>query len=311
MSKDQFIVTSMKRNQKVYIVIAVFNRVQRTLSLIRSLTKQTYNNYEIILVDDGSTDNTEEMVREYYPEVVLIKGNGNWWWAGSVNRGIEYARIRCNIRDDYLLHVNNDVVIEDKNFLREIIEIQNKFPNSIVVPRTILRGSNIEYPVGVYFYWHKAKSFMVSELDVEDTGNYKEMDALFTKTILFPFRVFDEIGFLNASRYPQYQGDVDFTYRAHKKGFALIKANTISIHNFNSDSDSGIQFKNEISFYELLQTLFSIRSSQNIIKNIQFIMDHCPRKYRIRNSLYFTVKTIIGSMRKYWLLQKMHTLLRK
>ncbi len=295
----------MKKPPKVFIVIAVYNRAQRTLQLIRSIYKQTYRNIEIILVDDGSTDNTFSIVRNNYPRVTIIQGTGEWWWAGSLNRGIDHAMQLCDKVNDFLLHVNNDVLLDDINFIKKIVSIQRRIPDSIVVPKTILHETNEEFPAGVYFFWENAKKFMVPELDIRSDQKYQELDALFTKTILIPFSVFMSIGLLDEKRYPQYQGDVDFTYRARKKGYKLIKANDISICNYNYESDSGVHFKDELSLLDIVKILFSTRSSSNIIKNIQFIMQHCPRKFRWRNSFYFALRTSIAYGKKHWLCQKL------
>ena len=53
---------------------------------------QTIKNYHLVLVDDGSMDETETMVRSYInvSQMTIIKGKGDWWWAGCLQQGIDW-----------------------------------------------------------------------------------------------------------------------------------------------------------------------------------------------------------------------------
>ena len=58
----------------IYIVIPVFNRWKYTQACIESLNKQTYKDFKIVIVDDGSSDGTSENIYDLYPNVHVIKG---------------------------------------------------------------------------------------------------------------------------------------------------------------------------------------------------------------------------------------------
>ena len=72
----------------IFIVIPIYNRKELTLACLASFAKQTYSEYELVIVDDGSTDGSQEAIKKIYPEATVIQGNGNWWWAKSVNEGV-------------------------------------------------------------------------------------------------------------------------------------------------------------------------------------------------------------------------------
>ena len=61
----------------IYIVIPVFNRKQFTKDCLDSLRKQTDKRFKVVVVDDGSTDGTSDMLKEEYPEVHILYGDGN------------------------------------------------------------------------------------------------------------------------------------------------------------------------------------------------------------------------------------------
>lgn len=76
----------------VSIVIASWNRKDDVLETLPSIYGQDYPNYEIIVVDNGSTDNTVEALREQYPDVVLVPLTENLGATGGRNAGIDVAK---------------------------------------------------------------------------------------------------------------------------------------------------------------------------------------------------------------------------
>src|SRR5512140_2425898 len=110
----------------VFVIIPVHNRLQDTKLCLQSLRGQTYANLRIIVVDDGSTDDTETFIREHYPNVTLLTGDGNLWWTGAVARGVEHALNETAGQQGFTLILNNDVTFSD-----DLVErlVQNSLSN--------------------------------------------------------------------------------------------------------------------------------------------------------------------------------------
>ncbi|MEP6750123.1 MAG: glycosyltransferase, partial [Bacteroidota bacterium] len=97
----------------VFIVVPVFNRVALTLKCLQSVANQTYKDYKVIVIDDGSTDGTAEMVQASFPASIIIKGDGNYYWTKCVNTGILSIQNQMTEKD-FVLHVNNDTEFDPR-----------------------------------------------------------------------------------------------------------------------------------------------------------------------------------------------------
>src|SRR5687768_17351615 len=94
----------------IYIVIPVHNRLDATRECLESVKSQPYKYFKVVLIDDGSTDGSSEYVKEKYPEVTVLKGDGDLWWTGATNLGVQYALQHCR-ENDYVLTLNNDTFL--------------------------------------------------------------------------------------------------------------------------------------------------------------------------------------------------------
>ena len=101
----------------IYIIIPVHNRKEYTKNCLLSLRKQTEKNFKTVIIDDGSTDGTAEMLAKEFPEVHVIKGDGNLWWAAATNLGVKYA---LKNDADFILTLNNDTIASE-NYLEKMV----------------------------------------------------------------------------------------------------------------------------------------------------------------------------------------------
>src|ERR1043165_6485898 len=92
---------------KVAVVIPVHNGLELTRRCLSTLQAQRPAEFEIIVVDDGSTDATGDFVRANHPEVTVLRGDGNLWWSGATNAGCAHAIERG--ADVVVLFTNDNV----------------------------------------------------------------------------------------------------------------------------------------------------------------------------------------------------------
>src|SRR5262245_56876861 len=91
----------------VAVVVPVHGRLPLTVRFLESFRRVSYPRRQVVVVDDGSPDDTSGRLARDFPEVKVLRGNGKLWWAGATNRGVRYA-LRHGF--DYVLTANNDAV---------------------------------------------------------------------------------------------------------------------------------------------------------------------------------------------------------
>lgn len=213
---------------KIAVVIPVHNRREITLNCLGQLAHVNVPDaaLDIIVVDDGSTDGTSGAIRERFPHVTVISGDGNLWWTGAIRVGVE----RVLQGDyDYVLTLNDDVTF-DANFLSQLLLVANANAGALVssiklarqtagAPRVIAAGFRVQgmlqeiRPIGGGILY-----------DPSSFDAVIHCDALTGASLLIPTKVFRQIGSFDSQRYPHGFGDFEFTRRASLAGFACLVA---------------------------------------------------------------------------------------
>ncbi|GAB4481321.1 MAG: hypothetical protein OHK0057_35900 [Thermoflexibacter sp.] len=258
----------------IYIVIPVFNRKKFTHECLLSLRKQTYQEFKTIVVDDGSTDGTEEMLKNDFPEVIIIKGDGNLWWTKATNWGIEYA-----LKDSamtYILTLNNDTVAP-VDFLEKLMQSAKEKPLAIF-------GANPD-----------KQNTSPSESEGKKTG-LKRVSHLPGRGCLIPKEVFEKIGLFDEKRFPHYLADYDFTLTAHKNGFEVFLNYDAVLYTY-PDESGNFQNRKKKTWKNYYNHLFHMRGGGNLKDFTNFELKHTPT-YKLPYKLTMGyLRRLIG----YWI----------
>ena len=115
----------MVMKPKVFILILNWNGRDYALACLRSLRELDYRNCEIAVIDNGSTDGSEEAVRKLYPDIKVLQNRENLGYAEGNNRGIQLA---LKSGTDYIFLLNNDTKIYPECVSR-LVEAAERNPN--------------------------------------------------------------------------------------------------------------------------------------------------------------------------------------
>jgi GT2 family glycosyltransferase len=211
----------MAKEPKVIVLILSYNGKHLLDDSISSYLKNDYSNFNVCVVDNGSKDNTQEYVKEKYPEVYLLRLEKNLSYSGGLNEGLKYAFVKQGT--DYVLITNNDVLVDKK-----VIE-------SLV--RTAETRSDIGFVTGKVYYFDKPDTLQtVGKVEhpllwngkhigngEKDNGQFDEVsERCFTDDIytLVKKSLYDKVGGYDTLF--QFQSEeFDWQARAKEAGFKI------------------------------------------------------------------------------------------
>src|SRR3989338_5395553 len=110
-------------NKKASIIIVNWNGKKFLKDCLNAVCKQTYKNFQVYFVDNGSLDGSSDYVRRDFPKTKTIQLNKNYGFAKGNNEGIKEAFKDKSI--EYIVCLNNDTIV-DKNWLKELVKTAEK-----------------------------------------------------------------------------------------------------------------------------------------------------------------------------------------
>jgi GT2 family glycosyltransferase len=246
---------------EIAILLTSHNRKDKTLACFRSIYKQKnthHNTYTIFLVIDGSTDGTKEAVEEEFPEIQLIIGDGNLFWAGGMR--LCYSNAKKNAKSfDYFLLLNDDTILHENAF--DLLFDDHK---NLKVDKCILVGStegknpkiqNLTYGGQVLLNKYNSSSKIVlpnnTSPQICHLGNANIM--------LIPSNVIDQIGFLS-EKFKHGIGDFEYTLRARKEGInSYITSKYLGICDINDNQLQHWKSAGQSSLKERISYLYHVK----------------------------------------------------
>lgn len=213
---------------EIAVIVPVHNRKEITLKFLNQITKIHEDNLRLdtIIIDDGSTDGTSEAISKQYPNVTLLKGDGNLWWTGAIKLGIEHA-----LQRNYpaVLIMNDDVEM-DQNFLHEMLVVSREHPLALI--NSVILNKNKDGQEVIITAGYKTKGWLEDFYAQFADEHYRELnlpdsiecELLSGASLLIPTVVFKTIGNFDDAKFPHGFGDLEFTLRASKAGYHCLTA---------------------------------------------------------------------------------------
>jgi len=238
----------------LYVVTAVHNRYSITEKFISQLQSQTNQEYRLVLVDDGSTDGTVEMVLSKLPTSIILKGNGNLWWGGALHKAYQY--LKRVVSDDDIVFLCNDDITIDIDFLNIGCELISMYPKKLISAKGLDRETGAHIDGAEYRNPITADGTKLS--DGVD-GNCASTRALFIKG-----DVYKRIGGMHPILLPHYCSDFEYTLRAARKGYPSVTFDRLKVL-VHMDSTGDARRKS-------IKHMFSKRYMNNPIYKLNFIL---------------------------------------
>jgi len=208
--------------KKIAVILTCFNRHLKTIDCLESIYSQkleTPVKFDIYLVDDNSPDKTGKLIKERFPEVNVLEGNGSLFWVGGMR--LAWTEALKSGYDGYLL-INDDVLM-NSNMLSSLLATHN-YSLQKYQQEGIYIGSTKDPDTNKLSYGGRtllSKLTGKSVLTEPDQVNPVECDFAHANILLVMKAVTDKIGILNKN-FTQRLADYDYTLKAKKNGFPLL-----------------------------------------------------------------------------------------
>jgi GT2 family glycosyltransferase len=200
----------------ISIVIPNYNGSKYIKDCINSIYKQTYKEYEIIVVDNDSKDDSVEIIEKSFKNIKLIKNINNLGFSAAVNQGIKAST------GELVILLNNDTVVFE-DWLQNLVKCINKDKRIFSVCSKMIRynekdkidDAGDEYCILGWAY---------KRGDGQPIQKYSKDEEVFSSCAgagIYRKKVFDEIGYFDENFFA-YMEDVDISYRAKIHGYKNI-----------------------------------------------------------------------------------------
>ncbi len=202
----------------VAILILNWNGKKDTLECLHSLKNLTYSNVKIILIDNGSTDDSVEAIRSAFPDLQCIEAGENLGFAGGNNLGIKHA---LKYAPDYLLLLNNDTIVAP-----DLIDAFLKStPDAAILGAKLYLYSKPDTFDHLGGKWQKktASFELIGNRVLDDGVSWEkslELDYACGAALFIQRAVIESIGLLEAKFFLIWE-ESDFCFRAKKAGFKV------------------------------------------------------------------------------------------
>ncbi|MEO6000846.1 MAG: glycosyltransferase family 2 protein [Chitinophagaceae bacterium] len=257
---------------KIAVLLATYNRKDKTLSCLENLLKQENladTHLEIFLTDDASSDGTAVAVKTSFPSVNIFNGTGSLFWAGGMRNSWKKA---LGSDPDYFLLLNDDTILT-KTAIADLLKYSSM--DITYTTPAICIGSTADWYTGEISYGGKklrSKKNTKSDVVFSKT-QYVECDLGNANIMLVPNSVVKKIGMLSDA-FTHVLADYDYTLRAKKAGFKVMVAPGIL---GNCQDDHGKNWKStNVSLKERIRYLKSPKGLA-YSEYLGFIKEHFPR----------------------------------
>ncbi|MDO8726222.1 MAG: sulfatase-like hydrolase/transferase [Candidatus Methanoperedens sp.] len=211
----QMIFPVPSENPDVSIIIPVHNNSKYTYNCLNSILKNTQRSFEIIVIDDASSDETTELLRNV-ENIRVIRNDNNLGFVESCNIGAKSGKGK------YLFFLNNDTIVTE-NWLEPLINAISKQDVGAVGAKLIYPDGKLQEAGGII--WNDASGWNYGRFDDPDKPEYnfvREVDYCSGAALIVKNELFNKIGGFDERFKPAYYEDIDLCFSIRKLGFKVL-----------------------------------------------------------------------------------------
>jgi GT2 family glycosyltransferase len=277
--KEKLVKLNLKHNMKLSIILVNWKTRDITRNALISIYKETKGiDFEVIVIDNNSQDGSVEMVRQEFPQAILIENKDNLGFGKANNQGLKIAK------GDYLMFLNTDTVVLDRAINKLVEYLDKNLEVMMVGPRLLNRDLTFQHAcrrslpnllnsffqlfglVKIFKNNTLINSYKKYDMDPEITG---PTEALSGAAMMFRRRVYEDIGGFDEMFF-MYGEDLDFCKRIIDRGWQTVYVSYAKIIHFGGQSSGQRKVKSLVNFYEAMWIYYKKHffKKYNILANV-------------------------------------------
>ena len=223
-------------NTKVSVIIPHWNGIDVLSECLDSLGRSTYKNIEIIVVDNASSDGSQDWIRSNHPNIILVQNKSNLGYAEGCNVGAKSSS------GEYLIFLNNDTV-QNENWIESLVDFLNLNTNVAAVQPKILNyfdRTKFDYAGGcggwidvLGFPFARGRLFLNLE---KDEGQYEKIRPIFWASgtaLMIRKKMFIDLNGFDKTFFA-HQEEIDLCWKIHLSGKEVWSVPTSVVYHKNA-----------------------------------------------------------------------------
>ena len=273
-------------NVKVSVIIVSYNSKKYIKALMESLFSQkTSFPFEIIIVDNCSTDNSYEYIKSNYPQIKLIKNTSNSGYGAGNNLGVKYAR------GEYIIIMNPDVIISNNLICELTHHLENNDQGKIIsIPKILTYDGSMISSAGLIIHFTGLTFTKGWKMSPKAFSKKEYVNALngccfaIRKKEFIELGGFDEVFFM-------YKEDTELSWRANAHGFKIIYCpEAVVMHDYSLKLNAKKIYHLEFGRYILLRKYYSIKEILILLPSLLTTEILISGYFILSNPIYFYYK---------------------
>lgn len=200
---------------KASVIVLSWNGMDHLNDCLDAVYRQDFSAFELIVVDNGSSDGSADFVASHYPAARLLRLERNLGFAAGNNRGLRVAS------GEVLVLLNQDTVVHP-GWLRALVEALASDPTrGIVGGKALYPDGRIQHAGGYIDVQGNGTHYGYRQQDDGQFEELREVDYVTGATLAISRAAFDAVGELDEGFAPAYCEDADWCYRVREAGFRV------------------------------------------------------------------------------------------
>jgi len=259
----------------ISVIVITYNSEKFIKFCLDSVFSQNYQDFEVIVVDNGSSDGTPGLVKKY-SKAVLIENRENFGACRARNQGIEASS------GEWILTLDCDVVLE-KDFLSKAVNAINSLsPDTGIVQPKILNSANQTiYSCGIHLSWMRRFYDIGRGSDSEEFSESRGIFGACSACAFYKREMLRELkektGYFD-ERFFFLVEDVDLAWRAQKRGWKVLFIPEANCYHTGNSSDTSDKLRQCLCFRNRLYSIFKNEGFKRyLLKVLPLLVYDMPR----------------------------------